>query len=124
MSGAEILKKYNLPESIKVEVKLTPEGYLYAKLPDYPGCMTEAENILDLIKNINDAILTYFAVPRKVAEKSDIVYLTPDLLTRKVDPIDKLIKAQELKREYKNIAVKFNYYTSFRHSHVNHPGIW
>ncbi len=124
MVGFEVLKKYNLPLYLKVKVKVTAGGYFYAKLPDYPGCMTEAANVLDLIKNVNDAVLTYFDIPRKEAEKFDVVYFPKDLLTRKIEPIDKLIKAQELKQEYKNVAVRFNYYTALHNTHVNHSSVW
>ncbi|MBI4008900.1 hypothetical protein HY357_01590 [Candidatus Roizmanbacteria bacterium] len=124
MVNVDILKKYNLPLSLKVELKVTAEGYFYAKLPEYPGCLTEAANILDLIKNVNDAVLTYFDIPRKEAEKFDVVYFPKDLLTRKEEPIDRLIKAQERKQEYKNVAVRFSYYTALHNTHVNHSSVW
>lgn len=73
-SELPIHEKYNLPKSVKVEVKENPEGGFYAKLPDYPGCMTEADDELELVENITDAILTYFNVPREEAIKSNIVY--------------------------------------------------
>ena len=67
MSGLELMKKYKLPQNIKVAVKVTSEGIFFASFPDYPGCITEAKDILDLISNITDVILTYFDVPRKEA---------------------------------------------------------
>lgn len=112
MSGSEIMKQYNLPKRIKVNVKVTREGYFFANLPEYPGCNTEAQDIFDLIKNVTDAILTYFDVPRSLANKLEIVYLPPQLLTPKREQIDELVNAQKKGLEYNNIAVRFNYFTS------------
>ena len=79
-----VYEKYNLPSSVKVEVKENPEGGFYAKLPDYPGCMTEADDELELVENITDAILTYFEVPREEAIKSKIIYFPTPKIGREV----------------------------------------
>ena len=115
MSIDKIFKKYNLPKSVKVSVKVTQEGYFFAELPDFPGCITEARNFLELIKNVTDAILTYFEVPITEAEKINLVYLPPSVLNKKEEPIDRLIKSQENKQEHKNTAVMFNYFISSKH---------
>lgn len=73
MPYQHLTDRYGLPESIKVHVKKTGNIY-YAKLPDYPGCMTMAEDSLDLIIKVNDAILTYFQVPRGEATKCNFLY--------------------------------------------------
>lgn len=77
MNIKPLLKKYNLPEEVVVVIKRNPNGMLYAKLPDYPGCFTMAENPIKLIQNVTDAILTYFEVPRKDALKCNITYMPP-----------------------------------------------
>lgn len=82
----DILKNYNLPQTVKVIFKKNLEGVFYAKLPKYPGCMTLAHNEIELIENVTDAILTYFEVPRDVALKNKIVYF----------PIPFLKKLEEL----------------------------
>ena len=112
MSGLELMKKYKLPRYIKVVVKVTREGSFFAYLPDYPGCLTEANDIIELIKNVTDAILTYFNVPKKVAEKLNLMYFPPELNTQKKEPIDRLVDAQKKGQEYDNVAVRFNYFTT------------
>ena len=112
MTSTDVMKKYNLPQNIKVTVKVTEERCFFASFPNYPGCNAEAHDVFDLIKNVTDAILTYFEVPRDVAEKLNIVYLPPELLTTKREPIDEMVSAQKKGKEYNNIAVKFSYFTS------------
>ena len=73
MSHQHLTDKYGLPESVKVQVK-KDKGVLYAKLPEYPGCITMAKDPLDLVVKINDAILTYFQVPRNEALTCDFLY--------------------------------------------------
>lgn len=115
MIDFEVIKKFNLPLSIKVCLKVTKEGYFFAEFPDFPGCNTEATNFSELVKNVTDVVLTYFDVPRTEAEKFNILYYPPGVLTKKDEPIDKLIHAQENKHEYRNTAVLFNYFTSLNH---------
>lgn len=71
----DIFTKYRLPHSVKVLYKKNSKGIIFAKLPEYPGCMTLANNEIELIKNVTDAILTYFEVPREIAQKSKILYI-------------------------------------------------
>ena len=82
MSFKVFKEKYNLPDSIEVEIKKTKNGF-YAFLPDYPGCVTIAKNMGELIENVNDAVLTYFDVPAKVAKKADLLYF-PSLSPRRI----------------------------------------
>jgi predicted RNase H-like HicB family nuclease len=112
MTQLELVKKYKLPSEVQVSVKVTSEGRFFAMLLDYPGCLTEANDFSSLLRNITDAILTYFDVPQTETAKFDIVYLPPGILSRTVEPIDRLVKAQELKQEHKNVAVMFNYFSS------------
>ncbi len=69
--SAEIKKKYHIPDSVHVTVKLTPEGWLTATSPELPGLVTQAASREELIEMVNDAVLTYFDVPKRYA---DIVY--------------------------------------------------
>lgn len=124
MSGTEIMKKYNLPQKIKVDVKVTSEGHFFASLPDYPGCQTEAKDIFDLINNVTDAILTYFEVPSKVAKKLNVLYFPPQLLTQKKEPINELVSAQQKGLQHTNTAVRFNYFTSIINSNGANSNLW
>lgn len=67
----EIKKKYHLPATLDLEIKLTPDGWFVATSPELPGLITQARSKDDLLEMINDAILTYFDVPKREA---DIVY--------------------------------------------------
>lgn len=75
----DLVEKYKLPERVLVVITKTPEGSFYAKFPELPGCMTEADSPLELLENTTDAILTYFDVPRKEALRMNIKYLPPEL---------------------------------------------
>ena len=77
MKLQSLLNKYKLPEQVQVIIKRNSDGLLYAKLPEYPGCFTMAENPIQLIQNVTDAILTYFEVPRNEAIKCNITYMPP-----------------------------------------------
>lgn len=82
-----IQQKYNLPDEIKVTIKKSKHGF-YAYLDDYTGCMTVAKSIGELIENVNDAVLTYFEVPREVAKNLGFVYL-PEVLHKKNEAFEK-----------------------------------
>jgi len=60
-----------MPDSLQLSVKLTPEGWFVVTSPELPGLITQAESREELIEMVNDAVLTYFDVPKRYA---DIVY--------------------------------------------------
>jgi len=66
----EIMEKYNIPRTINLEIEFTADGYLVATSPDLPGLITQGKNGEELLKMLNDAILTYFDVPKR---ESDII---------------------------------------------------
>lgn len=67
-------EKYNLPSKIKLEIQKDESGFIITS-PEYSGLITFAEGASELVDVVNDAILTYFEVPRDEAKKSDIVYV-------------------------------------------------
>ena len=67
-------KKYNLPSRVDVLVTKTPEGSFMATFPKLPGCLTEADDIVDLLYQVNDAIFTYFDISRKDLKGIDFLY--------------------------------------------------
>lgn len=90
MSSA-IHKKYNLPDRVRVRVKRTVSGGYYAYLIGYPGCISSAPDLSKLIANVNDAILTYFEVPRAEAIKFEGAFVphnTVPKTPKKVRDID------------------------------------
>ena len=68
---AAIKSAYNIPDTIHLEVELTPDGWFIAESPDYPGLFTQARSQQELLDMVNDAVLTYFDVPKR---KADYIY--------------------------------------------------
>ena len=69
----DLLEKYKLPKRVEVIFNKTKEGGFVVEFPNLPGCFTQIEDLSDLDKNVTDAILTYFDVPREKAKK--MVYI-------------------------------------------------
>lgn len=67
----QLKKKYNLPEKLNLLVRLTPDGWFVVTSPELPGLVTQAKSKEELLEMVNDAVLTYFDVPKR---KADIVY--------------------------------------------------
>ena len=55
-----------LPHKLSVEIYRVEEGGFWAKIKEMPGCNTQGDNFFDLLEMINDAIFTYFDVPKKI----------------------------------------------------------
>ena len=70
-NSAAVKREYGLPESLNLQVRLTSDGWFVVQSPDLPGLITQAQNQEELIEMVNDAVLSYFDVPRREA---DIVY--------------------------------------------------
>lgn len=62
-----------LPDTIQVNVKKGESGALLARLPEY-DVFTEADNLNDLVFQVNDLIYTYFDVPKKY---QDSIFFRP-----------------------------------------------
>ena len=60
-----IRSEYGIPETISLKIKVTKDGYFVATSPDLPGLITQAKGASELLDMINDAILTYYDVPKK-----------------------------------------------------------
>ena len=100
----DIFTKYNLPNTVRVMYKRGEEGVIFAKLPEYPGCMTLAHNEIELIENITDAILTYFEVPRELAEKCKIRYM-PSYLKKLLELHSESVSATKItKNEEQSVS--------------------
>ncbi len=53
------------PRQISVRVQRASEGGFVAEVQDFPGCVTQAETLPELIEMVNDAVATVFEVPRE-----------------------------------------------------------
>lgn len=67
----EIKQKYHLPNSISLNIEMTKDGWYLAESPDVPGLFTQAHSQEELLAMVNDAVLTYFDVPKR---EGDYVY--------------------------------------------------
>jgi predicted RNase H-like HicB family nuclease len=84
MDPVEIKRRYNLPDAISLNVRLE-DGWFIVSSPELPGLVTQARSQEELVAMVNDAVLTYFDVPRREA---DVVY------DRLVDNSGQLIQYQ------------------------------
>jgi len=64
---ADIARQYNIPPQMRFNFQ-TKNGAIIATSDDLPGFITEAKNPQELFTMINDGILTYFDVPRRVGD--------------------------------------------------------
>ena len=67
----EIKRAYGIPESLNINIRISGDGWFVVTSTDLPGLITQARNHQELVEMINDAVLSYFDVPRKEA---DIIY--------------------------------------------------
>ena len=67
-SPEEIKHKYHLPENLNLNIELTKDGWYVVESPDLPGLITQARNRQELLDMVNDAVLTYFDVPKREAD--------------------------------------------------------
>lgn len=75
-SAEEIKKTYNIPDKFNLHIRFTNDGYFILTCEELPGLITEAKNGKELIKMFNDAVLTYYDVPRRIG---DIVHNKMDI---------------------------------------------
>lgn len=63
-----IKAKYNIPDEIKLNYQVK-DGWFLISSPDLPGLVTQARTAKELLEMVNDAILTYYDVPKKEAKE-------------------------------------------------------
>ncbi len=67
----EIKKKYNIPDKFHLKIRMTNDGYFVLTCEELPGLVTEANGGKELLEMFNDAVLTYYDVPKR---ECDIVH--------------------------------------------------
>ena len=67
----ELFREYNVPRTLNLQIRLTQDGWFVATVPELPGLITQAQSQHELLDMVNDAVLTYFDVPKRQA---DIIY--------------------------------------------------
>lgn len=72
------LPEVSLPSTIRINIGVNKdESHYFITFPEYPGLLTEGNNTQELWENMNDAVLTYFDVPRAVATRMPNIYDLP-----------------------------------------------
>ncbi len=67
-SPEEIRAKYNIPNKLNIHVELIKDGYFVLTCKELPGLITEARDGKELIYMFNDAVLTYYGVPKRMGD--------------------------------------------------------
>lgn len=62
-----VRSEYGIPERISLSVNLN-NGWFVATSPELPGLITQAKSQEELLDNVNDAILSYFDVPKRISD--------------------------------------------------------
>lgn len=57
------------PSKIQIVIHIESDGGFWAEFPQLPGCYTQGDSLDKLPGQVNDALLTYFDIPRKQARK-------------------------------------------------------
>ncbi len=65
---AEIKKLYNIPETIHLNIRID-NGWFLVSSNELPGLITQARTAEELLEMVNDAILTYYDVPKREAKE-------------------------------------------------------
>ena len=76
MSPEDIKKEYNIPDKFDVHVRFSKDGYFILTCPELPGLVTEAREGKELIRMFNDAVLSYYDIPKRVG---DIIHNKMDI---------------------------------------------
>lgn len=56
---------WKLPDRLDIQIKKSSTGSLYATIKELPGCFTQGDSGPEIYTMINDAIYTYFEVPKE-----------------------------------------------------------
>jgi len=56
---------WKLPDRLDIQIKKSRTGSLYATIKELPGCFTQGDSGPEIYTMINDAIYTYFEVPKE-----------------------------------------------------------
>lgn len=102
---SNLLAKYKLPNKVTVNINRAAEGCFVATFPELKGCITEAEDVVDLLYQVNDAIFTYFDIARKDLEGIDFLYAPPSNFLNNIKDLEPKPKARR--------KVQFRYPYSF-----------
>ena len=61
--------KYKIPRGFNFKIHRAEENGYWLDSKDLPGLYTQGDTLAELFENLEDAVLTYFDVPRKESRK-------------------------------------------------------
>lgn len=93
-----------LPAQLEVEIHRAKKGGFWASVKNLPGCYTQADNSLELIEMINDAVFTYYEVPEKIRGALG-VYL-PKNIKERIDKQQKDMEEESRKKQVEDMVNK------------------
>ncbi|MBI3956981.1 MAG: type II toxin-antitoxin system HicB family antitoxin [Candidatus Kerfeldbacteria bacterium] len=64
----------HIPRSVLVRLHQEEDGRFWAELPDLPGCYTQGTTLDEALRNMKDAIFTYFEVAKEQADPALLRY--------------------------------------------------
>ena len=70
------VKDFTVPSKIDITVHSSPNS-LWIESPEFPGLFASGSNAIELWESLNDAIYSYFEVPRYVAKKLGNTFYLP-----------------------------------------------
>lgn len=65
ISQVLIAYKWRFPEKLEISVNPSKDGGYIAYINNFPGCITQAETGQELFEMVNDALYTYFEIPKE-----------------------------------------------------------
>jgi len=77
-NSSDIRRKYNIPDKINFKIRFQ-DNYIILTSSDYPGLITQAKTLKELLYMFNDAILTIMTCLRE----KEILFLEKLTLTLK-----------------------------------------
>lgn len=64
----------DMPRQVRVRMHQEADGRFWAEAVDLQGCYTQGATLDEVLKNMKDAIFTYFEVPKEKADPSLLRY--------------------------------------------------
>lgn len=64
----EVRRAYGIPDNITFHFEARADGWMVITSDQLPGLVTEGRDFQELLEMFNDAVLTYFDVPRRDAD--------------------------------------------------------
>lgn len=80
----EVLIAYHskMPDNLDVKIQESKDGGYWVKIENVPGCITQTDNGDELFAMVNDAVYTFFEIPKEYIPYMK-TYLPPEETRKK-----------------------------------------